>query len=79
MKGGCTKWEFQVLHCPDHTRRRCDHAYGGSAQEHDRTGVGVDSLGCHADPRLRLHDFLISWFSVHDYSVVDIHSLIVSS
>ena len=25
---------------PDHTRRRCDHAYGGSAQEHDRTGVG---------------------------------------
>ena len=25
---------------PDHTRRRCDHAYGGSVQEHDRTGVG---------------------------------------
>ena len=25
---------------PDHTRRRCDHAYVGSVQEHDRTGVG---------------------------------------
>ena len=25
---------------PDHTRRRCDHAYGSSVQEHDRTGVG---------------------------------------
>ena len=25
---------------PDHTRRRCDHAYGVSVQEHDRTGVG---------------------------------------
>ena len=25
---------------PDRTRRRCDHAYGGSVQEHDRTGVG---------------------------------------
>ena len=24
----------------DHTRKRCDHAYGGSVQEHDRTGVG---------------------------------------
>ena len=25
---------------PDHTRRRCDHAYGVSGQDHDRTGVG---------------------------------------
>ena len=25
---------------PDHTRRRCDLAYGESVQEHDRTGVG---------------------------------------
>ena len=25
---------------PDHNGRRCDHAYGGYVQEHDRTGVG---------------------------------------
>ena len=25
---------------PDHTRRRCDHSYGGSVHEHDRIGVG---------------------------------------
>ena len=25
---------------PDHTWRRCDHAYGSSVQEHDRIGVG---------------------------------------
>ena len=25
---------------PDHTRRRCDHAYGGSVHQHDRIGVG---------------------------------------
>ena len=31
---------FSGSSLPDHTRRRCDHAYGGSAQEHDRTGVG---------------------------------------
>ena len=37
------------------------------------------SLGCHADPRLRLHVFELAWFSLHDYGVVDIHSLIDSS
>ena len=25
---------------PDHTRRRCDHADGGSVHEHDRVEVG---------------------------------------
>ena len=30
---------FSDLSMPDHTRRRCDHAYGGSVHEHDRLGV----------------------------------------
>ena len=29
---------------PDHSRRRCDHAYGGSVHEHDRVGGRVTSL-----------------------------------
>ena len=29
---------------PDHTRRRCDHAYGVSDQGHYRTGGRVDPL-----------------------------------
>ena len=31
---------FSDLSVPDHSRRRCDHAVGGSVQEHDRVGVG---------------------------------------
>ena len=31
---------FSGSSLPDHTRRRCDHAYGGSVHEHDRIGVG---------------------------------------
>ena len=31
---------FSGISMPDHTRRRCDHAYGGSVHEHDRIGVG---------------------------------------
>ena len=31
---------FSGLSMPDHVRRRCDHADGGSVHEHDRVGVG---------------------------------------
>ena len=31
---------FSGISMPDHPRRRCDHAYGGSVPEHDRIGVG---------------------------------------
>ena len=31
---------FSGLSMPDHARRRCDHADGGSVHEHDRVGVG---------------------------------------
>ena len=31
---------FSGISMPDHTRRRCDHAYGSSVPEHDRIGVG---------------------------------------
>ena len=31
---------FSRISMPDHTRRRCDHAYGGSVPDHDRIGVG---------------------------------------
>ena len=31
---------FSGLSMPDHTRRRCDHAFGGTAPAHDRVGVG---------------------------------------
>ena len=31
---------FSGTSLPDHTRRRCDHAYGGSVHEHDRIGAG---------------------------------------
>ena len=31
---------FSGSSLPDHTRRRCDHAYGCSIHEHDRSGVG---------------------------------------
>ena len=31
---------FSGSSLPDHTRRRCGHAYGGSVHEHDRIGVG---------------------------------------
>ena len=31
---------FLDLSMPDHSGRRCDHAVGGSVQEHDRVGVG---------------------------------------
>ena len=31
---------FSGISMPDHTRRRCDHAYGGTAPAHDRIGVG---------------------------------------
>ena len=31
---------FSCVSMPDHTRRRCDHFYGGSVPEHDRIGVG---------------------------------------
>ena len=31
---------FSGISLPDHTRRRCDHACGGSVNEHDRVGVG---------------------------------------
>ena len=31
---------FSGLSMPDHTRRRCDHADGGSVHEHDRVEVG---------------------------------------
>ena len=31
---------FSGLSMPDHSRRRCDHADGGSVHEHDRVGVG---------------------------------------
>ena len=31
---------FSGLLMPDHVRRRCDHADGGSVHEHDRVGVG---------------------------------------
>ena len=31
---------FSGSSLPDHTRRRCDHAYGGSVHEHDRIEVG---------------------------------------
>ena len=31
---------FSGLPMPDHARRRCDHADGGSVHEHDRVGVG---------------------------------------
>ena len=40
VEEGCTMWGFSGSSLPDHTRRRCDHAYGGSVQEHDRIGVG---------------------------------------
>ena len=30
---------FSGLSMPDHSRRRCDHADGGSVHEHDRVGV----------------------------------------
>ena len=32
--------DFSDLSMPDHSRRRCDHAEGGSVREHDRVGVG---------------------------------------
>ena len=31
---------FSGISMPDHTRRRCDHAYGGTVPAHDRIGVG---------------------------------------
>ena len=31
---------FSGISMPDHTRRRCDHAYGRTAPAHDRIGVG---------------------------------------
>ena len=31
---------FSGISLPDHTRRRCDHAYGGSVHEHGRIGAG---------------------------------------
>ena len=31
---------FSGISMPDHTRRRCDHAYGGTTPAHDRIGVG---------------------------------------
>ena len=31
---------FSDLSMPDHSRRRCDHAVGGSVHKHDRVGVG---------------------------------------
>ena len=31
---------FSGISLPDHTRRRCDHAFGGSVHAHDRVGVG---------------------------------------
>ena len=31
---------FSGISIPDHTWRRCDHAYGGTVPAHDRIGVG---------------------------------------
>ena len=31
---------FSGISMPDHTRRRCDHAFGDTAPAHDRIGVG---------------------------------------
>ena len=30
---------FSGISMPDHTRRRCDHAYGRTVPAHDRIGV----------------------------------------
>ena len=36
---------FSGTFMPDHTRRRCDQAFGCTAPVHDRIGVGVIPLG----------------------------------
>ena len=40
-----SRWKFASggvfrFSMPDHTRRRCDHAFWDSVHEHDRVGVG---------------------------------------
>ena len=44
---------FSGLSMPDHARRRCDPADGGSVHEHDRVGWG-NFHGFRAGPRLQV-------------------------
>ena len=55
---------FSGIPMPDHTRRRCDHAFGSSVPEHDRIGVGKFP-GSGAGPRLQVCTPFISC-SLHD-------------